>query len=154
MRLHTVNRAFWLLIVCVGCQVGRPPPSAGPFKVHQVIASSAEPGLKDALKAGLGQALTARGVLDAGGQAINVAVLRADASPAAVGPNSQMYTARLQVSVQVGSRSAQFSSERSYSVIDPVQGAAARAAAFEALAQQLMRDGVMWLSNAPQESKP
>ena len=46
--LHTVNRAFWLLIVCMGCQVGRPPPSAGPFKVQQVIASSAEPGLKDA----------------------------------------------------------------------------------------------------------
>jgi len=152
--LHTVNRALLLLVVFVGCQVGRPPPAAGPFKVHQVIASSAEPGLKDALKSGLGQALTARGVLDAGGQAINVAVLRADSSPSAVGPNSQMHTARLQVSVQSGSRSAQFSSERSYSVIDPVQGAAARAAAFDALAHQLMRDGVMWLSNAPQGIQP
>ena len=77
-------------------------------------------------QAGLSQALTARGVLDAGGQAINVAVLRADTSPSAVGPSSQMFTARLQVSVQVGSRSARFSSERSYSMCDPVQGAAAR----------------------------
>ena len=154
MRLHTVNRALWLLIACVGCQVGRPPPAAGPFKVNQVIASSVEPGLKDALQAGLSQALTARGVLDAGGQAINVAVLRADTSPSAVGPSSQMFTARLQVSVQVGSRSARFSSERSYSVFDPVQGAVARAAAFDTLARQLMHDGVMWLSNAPGGDKP
>lgn len=154
MGPRTVNRTLWLLLAFVGCQVGRPPPAAGAYKVNQVVASVTEPGLKDALKAGLGQALTTRGVLDAGGQAVNVAVLRADSSPSAVGPSSQMYTARLQVSVQVGSRSAQFSSERSYSVFDPVQGAAARAAAFQVLAHQVMRDGVMWLSSAPSAAEP
>lgn len=150
MGLHAVNRALGLLVLLVACKVGRPPPASGPFTVNQVIASSAEPGLKDALSAGLGQALSARGALGAGGEAINVAVLRAVSTPSAVGPNSQIHTARLQVSIQVGARSAQFSAERSYSVIDPVQGAAARASAFESLSHQLMRDAVMWLSVAPE----
>jgi len=80
---------------------------------------------------------------------VSVAVLSATSIPTGVGPNSQIYTARLQVSVRSKGRTAQFSSERSYTIIDPVQGAAARADAFSALAKGLMQDAVMWLSVAP-----
>ncbi len=147
-----VNRWLCVLLLFVGCKIGRPPPVAGPFSVDQVVAPVAEPGLKNALQDGLGSALSARSLLGARGiNPVSVAVRSAASIPTGVGPNSQIYTARLQVSVRSGGRTAQFSSERSYTVIDPVQGASARADAFSALAKSLMQDAVMWLSLAPKE---
>ena len=146
----TVNCWFVLAGFLFGCKIGRPPPSSGPFSVAQVVTPVAEPGLKTALQDGLSSALSARTMLSTGGSnPVSVAVLSATSIPTGVGPNSQIFTARLQVTVKAGSRTAQFSSERSYTVIDPVQGSASRAAAFEGLAASLMRDAVMWLSLAP-----
>jgi hypothetical protein len=146
----TVNRWFAIAVFFVGCKIGRPPPVTGPFSVAQVVTPVAEPGLKTALQDGLTRALSARTMLGSRGvNPVSVAVLSATSIPTGVGPNSQIFTARLQVSVKSGTQTARFSSERSYTVIDPVQGAASRAAAFEGLAVSLMQDAVVWLSMAP-----
>jgi hypothetical protein len=84
-----------------------------------------------------------------GATEVSIAVLSATTRQTGVGPNSQIYTATLTVSVRSENRSSQFSAERSYSVIDPIQGSAARAGAFTALAQGLMRDASLWLTHAP-----
>jgi len=148
----TVNHWFTLTALMVACKIGRPPPAAGPFSVEQVVTPVAEPGLKNALQDGLASALSNRTMLGAKGvNPVSVAVLSATTHPTGVGPNSQIFTARLQVSVRCDRRTAQFSSERSYSVFDPVQGATARAEAFSGLAKSLMADAVMWLGNAPSQ---
>jgi len=150
----TVNRWFTLAALMTACKIGRPPPAAGPFSVEQVVTPVAEPGLKNALQDGLASALSSRTMLGANGvNPVSVAVLSATTVPTGVGPNSQVFTARLQVSVRCGRRTAQFSSDRSYSVTDPVQGATARAEAFSGLANSLMSDAVMWLGNAPPQDK-
>ena len=120
------------------------------YAVGQVVAPVAEPGLTDALKSGLAAALSQRSMLgDVGAKPVNVAVLSATTVPTGVGPSSQIHTARLQFSVQIGERRATFSAERSYTVIDTIQGAAARGEAFTFLANHLSRDAALWISAAP-----
>jgi len=150
----TVNRTLHLLAFITACHVGRPPPAAGGFKIDRVIVPVAEPGLKDALSSGLGQALSSMGALRDSGAVLNVAVLVADTSASAVGPNSQMHTATLSVLVQTGSRTGKFAAERSYTVIDAIQGASARAEAFDYLVRQLMRDAATWAQSSGAESQP
>jgi len=151
VRVKTVNRILLVFLsLSLGCHLGRPAASASNYAVGQVIAPVAEPALADALKGGLSQALASRTMLSqSDGEGVNIAVLAATSMPTGVGPTSQIHTARLQFSVQVGERRSQFSAERSFSVIDPVQGATARAEAFAFLARNLTADAALWLSAAP-----
>lgn len=149
----TVNRWVGLLAVVLGCHLGRPPTPTASFSVGQVVASSAEPGLRDALKQGISAALASNEMLtENGADAIDIAVLSAAIQSTGASLNAQMFAARLQISVRVGNRSAQFSSERSYTVIDAIQGESARAEAFHALALSLTEDAAMWLATAPRDS--
>jgi hypothetical protein len=141
-----------LLPFLVACHLGRPPVPTTRYKVGQVIAPVAEPALADALKGGMALALSTRTMLSqSDGEVVNIAVLAATSMPTGVGPTSQIHTARLQFSVQVGDRRSQFSAERSFSVIDTVQGAAARAEAFAMLANHLSADAALWIAAAPPE---
>ena len=148
-----VNRiTFFMLAFVCACHLGRPATPTVRYHVGQVVAPVAEPGLADALKGSLAAALTERAMLgEAEGEAINIAVLAATSIPTGVGPSSQVHTARLQFSVQVGKRRAQFSAERSFTVIDTVQGATARAEAFLILSQNLSKDAALWIASAPPE---
>jgi hypothetical protein len=151
VRVIAVNRFVMpVLFFLAACHLGRPPTPATRFKVGQVIAPVAEPALTDALKGGLAVALSTRTMLSQlDGEEVNIAVLAATSMQTGVGPTSQIHTARLQFSVQVGDRRSQFSAERSFSVIDTVQGAAARAAAFADLANHLTGDAAIWIGTAP-----
>ena len=153
MRVLTVNRIMMaMLCFSMACHLGRPPVATTRYKVGQVIVPVAEPALTDALKGGLALALTHRTLMSqADGQAVNIAVLSATSMATGVGPTSQIHTARLQFSVQVGDRRSQFSAERSFTVIDEVQGATARAEAFAELSRRLTEDAAIWLATAPPE---
>ena len=146
---------WWLgLSLCLmGCHLGRPPVAQSHYTVGQVVGPVAEPGLQDFIRDGLASALGASAILGGDSAAVvDVAVLSAETSAAAVGPAGQVFAARLEVSVLSGSRSAKFSSERAYTVIDPVQGAEARAIAFKQLAVDLTKEITVWLANAPEAS--
>ena len=154
LQRFTVNR-FMILVLpfLFGCHIGRPKPPDVNYSVGQVVAPVAEPGLADALKSGLAAALSQRSMLgEAEAKEVNVAVLSATTVPTGVGPSSQVHTARLQFSVQVGDRRATFSAERSFTVIDTVQGATARAEAFTLLANHLSRDAALWMATAADNS--
>ena len=143
-------RWIGLVLLVMGCHLGRPATPTAAFTVGQVVASSTEPGLEDALKSGISSALATREMLNEHGAApVDIAVLAAVSQATSAGEASQSFAARLQISVRVEERSAQFSSERSYTVIDAVQGDAARKAAFQALAQVLTEDAAEWLATAP-----
>jgi hypothetical protein len=143
-------RWIGLVLLAMGCHLGRPAAPTAAFTVGQVVASSTEPGLEDALKSGISAALATREMLNEQDAApVDIAVLAAVSQPTSAGEASQSFAARLQISVRVEGRSAQFSSERSYTVIDAVQGDAARKAAFEALAAVLTEDAAEWLAIAP-----
>lgn len=146
VRRCDVNRWLWVGLVLVGCQAARSPVAPNAFAVGQVAAATTEPGLEDALRAGIASALTERSALaESGTAAVDIAVLTAVTQATSVSQAGQSFAARLQISVRVGDRARQFSSERNYTVIDAVQGEAARKAAFEALAEALARDAVVWL---------
>ena len=136
-------------ILCA-CHLGRP---AGPSPISGGASGRlvAEPG--DALKSSFAAALAERAMLSEGaGDAVNIAVLAATTMPTGVGPSSQVHTARLQFSVQVDKYRSQFSAERSYTVIDTVQGATARAEAFLVLSQRLSKDAALWIASVKPES--
>lgn len=145
-RRFPVNRLLLVCLVMVGCRTGRTPPADSVFALGQVVSSTAESGLEDAIKGGVAAALAERSAFaESGAPVIDVAVLAAAVQPTSASPAGQTYAARLQISVRVEGRSAQFSSERSYTVIDDVQGKAARAEAFNGLASTLAVDAVGWL---------
>ncbi len=150
MLMNAVNRCMFISWFAFGCHLGRPPTTDDTFKVGRVVTLGAEAGLKDSLRNGLATAFSLRALsgVDAA-QPVNVAVLSATVQPRGVGPSSQIFAATLTVSVVAGRRASRFSAERSYTVIDPVQGAAARAEAFNSLAHGLMADAVMWLAHGP-----
>ena len=132
------------------CHIGRPSTPTKHYTVGQVVGPAAEPGLQDFIRDGLASAFGASAIL--GGKnaaAVDVAVLAADASLAAAGTAGEVFAARLELSVLSGDRNAKFSSERAYTVIDPVQGAEARAVAFKQLAVDLTKEISVWLVNAP-----
>jgi len=147
----TVNRWLGMVLLGLGCHLGRPPvPTAG-FSVGQVVSTTSEPGLQDALKSGIASALASRAMLvEADADAVDIAVLAAVSQPTGASGASQSFAARLQISVRTANRTAQFSSERSYTVIDAVQGESARKAAFFALAESLTKDAAEWLAVAPE----
>lgn len=144
---------WWLgLGLCsLGCHLGRPPAPPSHYTVGQVVGPSSEPGLQDFIRDGMASALGASAIL--GGESavgVDVAVLAAETSAAAAGPAGQVYAARLELSVLSGSRSAKFSSERAYTVVDAAQGSQARAIAFKQLAVDLTKEIAVWLENSPQ----
>ena len=146
VRRYAVNRWLFVWLVLVGCQTARAPATTETFAVGQVVASVTEPGLEDSLRAGVASALLDRSALgDAGATAVDIAVLAAVTQATNASQAGQAFAARLQISVRIGDRTGQFSSERNYTVIDDVQGEAARKAAFDALAQTLARDAVAGL---------
>ena len=151
---NAVNRIVCVLIgfLCA-CHLGRPAGPTTQYQVGQVVAPVAEPGLADALKSSIAAALADRAMLGNGtGEEVNIAVLAATTMPTGVGPSSQVHTARLQFSVQVGKHRSQFSAERSYTVIDTVQGATARAEAFLVLSQRLSKDAALWMASPQLET--
>ena len=146
---NAVNRIVYILVAFMcACHLGRPASPTTQYQVGQVVAPVAEPGLADALKSSFAAALSERALLGEGsGGVVNIAVLSATTMPTGVGPSSQVHTARLQFSVQVDKQRAQFSAERSYTVIDTVQGATARAEAFLVLSQRLSKDAALWIAS-------
>ncbi len=150
---NAVNRIVYILVAFLcACHLGRPAGPSTQYQVGQVVAPVAEPGLADALKSSFAAALAERAMLSEGaGDAVNIAVLAATTMPTGVGPSSQVHTARLQFSVQVDKYRSQFSAERSYTVIDTVQGATARAEAFLVLSQRLSKDAALWIASVKPE---
>jgi hypothetical protein len=150
----TGSKAVWwwlgLGICFMGCHLGRPPASLARYNVGQVVGPVAEPGLRDFIRDGIASALGASAIL--GGKsatAVDVAVLSAETSAVASGPAGQVFAARLELSVLSGSRTAKFSLERAYTVIDAVQASQARAIAFKQLSVDLTQEIVLWLANSP-----
>ena len=146
VRTFPVN---WLMFGClllVGCRAGRTTTAGSVYTLGQVVSSTAEAGLEEAIKSGVAAALTERAAFaESGAPVIDVAVLAAAVQATSASPAGQTFAARLQISVRTEGRSAQFSSERSYTVIDDIQGQAARAAAFDGLSSALALDAVEWL---------
>jgi hypothetical protein len=148
-----INWCFVLILTFVSaCHLGRPPIQGGSYTIGAILAPVPEPGIEDALKDGLSSALAAQGALGVGSALpINVTVTSANTAPVAVGGTQQIHTATLRIIVHAGSRETTLSGQRQYSVRDPNQADAARAAAFRALALMVTADAVHWMRYAPRE---
>ena len=144
----------------VGCHVGVPPASPAGAGVHlsRVEVAAAEPGLADALRSGLGGAFASHG-LASGPTPLTVRVLEASTTTVGATGLQRVHRARLSIELQLlgpAPRAVVLSGERGYGV-DPADGLAAaqaRAAAFQALADQLAQDALLWLSYAPDPTPP
>lgn len=134
----------------LGCRLGR-PPATRTFVPGSVRTTSPQPELAESLRAAFAAALVQRGALDAGaGTAVQLTVLSEESGVVATNNGSQLHVARLVVEVQTTGarpRSVIVRGARSYPVDPgaPLAAAAARAAAIEALAAELMEDAVEWL---------
>jgi hypothetical protein len=113
-----------------------------------------EPGLADALRAGMADALASRGMLGDGGPLVRVEVR--DASTQLVGADGAVLvgTARLTIAVSLAGpevRRVLLSDEQSYG-IGPgrtLDAATARASAFASLARSLTDQAAAWIRYAP-----
>lgn len=161
-RSAPVNRArirLCAVLTLASCHLGRPPPATGGFSPGAVSMQADEPSLPEALRAGLGRALAARGALGTAAP-IDIEVLDASVAPVAANPGGQqIYMARLQVAFQVTGprpRRLVLEGERGYVLLasDSLGSAAARAGAFSALARQLGADAADWAAAAPPAAPP
>lgn len=152
LRLARPGAAAALLLGA--CHLGV-PPQVGATAVHLEVVDVAavEPALADALRVGLTDAFAARG-LAGGSTPLALRVLEASTAAAAATDILRIHRARLAVEVQLlgpAPRTVVLRGERAYPV-DPMDGlaaAAARAAAFQALAGQLSEDAALWLAYDP-----
>jgi len=155
-----VNQYLCVALWLTACHVGRPPVTSTALALGQVRAPAAEPSLEDALRSGLGSALAARGLLDRKAEEqVNVWVRSATTRPVAVDGLQQVHTARLEISVEVtgaAPRSLVLSDELSYGVGrgGTLDASAARAAAFQGLAQRLSEEAASWIVYGPRQESP
>jgi hypothetical protein len=149
-----VNLWAALWVGLAGCHLGR-PPAAGPFQVGTVRVAAPEPGLGDALSAGLAGGLARRGALGAGPQ-VALRVLAADERVRAAG-STRVHTVDLRVEVVVpGARPRRlvWTGSRDYgaSGVDPLADTQARADAWRRLSARAGDEIAAWLLHAPPES--
>ena len=119
-------------------------PSAG-FSVAEVAAPVAEPGVGDAVRAAVGQALAERRAT--GAEPLTLTVERADWRPGRRSGAVVIYAATLTVRFAAAGRERRVTA--STEVPDPGTAAAAvgvRAAAFAELARRAADEGVTWLT--------
>lgn len=146
-----------LLWLPVGCHLGRPPlslPATG-VALTRVEVAVVEAGLADDLRSGLAHALSRRGI-SGGDTPLELRVLDASTTAVAATDQQRVHRARLSVAVDLlgaAPRSVVLTAERSYEVssADGMTAAAARAAAFGALAEEVAEDATLWLSLSPAE---
>lgn len=144
-----------LLLGVTSCHLGRPAPTSA--RVGQVEAAVAEPGVVEAVQAGLGDGLARRGALG-GALRVDCVVVEAVVTPAAVSSKGgRVERARLAVRYALsGPRPASvvLRAERSYvvSVTDALATERARAAAFAALARQLGAEAAAWVAVQPRST--
>ena len=140
-----------LILLQVGCHLGRPMVQVPALEVGRVVVPAAEPALSDALAGALSSALAARGLLGPGPE-VGVRVLSAET--VAVGADDagrMVHRAKLVVEFQLSGpvpRALVLQEGRSYAVLPgaSLEAASARAAAFESLAIALARDAALWLA--------
>ncbi len=141
-----IGRLFPVLLILSGCHLGHPPAQArfdpGPFSTP-----AAEPGLDESLRRHLPAALARREALGEGSQ-VAVSVLSAETALAASSSVQVVYEARLSLSVVLSGpapRQVVLSGRRTYQAASPLAASAARATAFDVLAEELMSDAADWL---------
>ena len=127
--------------------------AAGGFAVAPVRAPVAEPGVADAFRSALVEALAARSALGHG-HTIETRIVSLTETPVATDELDRVHRVALSVELRVtdtGQRTV-LHGERAYAVApdDPIGGASARADAAALLARELAGDGVDWLLRAPQ----
>jgi hypothetical protein len=155
MASPRVNLAALLLAVLAACHVGR-PPVGGPFRVGAVRVAAPEPGLGDALSAGLAGALARRGALGAGPR-VMLRVLGAQEGVRAAGEGTRVHQVALRVeAVVAGARPRRlvWTGSRDYgaSGVDPLADAQARADAWRRLSSRAGDEIAAWLLHAPSET--
>ena len=152
--LH-VNLCALPVLFLLGCHVGRPPAS-GAYAVGNVRVAAPEPGLQDALSAGLAAGLSRQGALGAG-PAVQMTVLSAVESVRAAGV-TRVHAVDLRVEVLVpGARPRRlvWTGTRDYGTggVDPIADAQARADAWLRLSARAGDEIAAWLLYAPAETR-
>ena len=149
-----VNRILWVWVWAAGCHLGRPPLRTASVSLGALEAAVLEPGLADALRAGMADALSSRGMLGEGGPEVRVEVRDASTRLIASDGVTQVATARLTIAVSLGGpevRRVLLTDEQSYG-IGPgktLDASAARARAFASLARSLTDQAAAWIRYAP-----
>ena len=139
----------WLigvLLLLSGCHLGH-PVAAVRYSPGPITTAAAEPGLDAALRRSLTTSLSRRGALGEGSD-VAITVLSAESRLVASGAGGVVYEARLSLSLSLAGpapRRIVLAAQRSYSAAGPMDASLARAAAFEALASELMSDAADWL---------
>ena len=144
-----------MLLALGGCgyHLGHPPVAAGGFSVAPVRAPIAEPGVADARRLALVDALAARGALG-NVHPVETRIVSLTETPVATAELGRVHRVAMTVELRVTDTGQQtvLHGERAYEVApeDPIEGASARAVAAAVLARDLAGDGVEWLLRAPQ----
>ncbi len=147
--------AFAVVLALGGCgyHVGHPPVAAGGFAVAPIRAPVAEPGVADAFRSALVDALAARSALGHA-HTIETRIVSLTETPVATDDLGRVHRVAMTVEIRVPDSGQQtiLHGERAYEVApeDPIEGASARADAAASLARELAGDGVEWLLRAPQ----
>jgi hypothetical protein len=118
-------------------------PAGGGWRLDDVVAPVAEPGIDDAVRAAVLDALAARGALDAGGTPLVVTVVAADWRPTRRSGDVLLWEAVLTVRFEAAGRAV--TRTRTRVVTDVADAAGARAVreeAFAILARQVADEGV------------
>ena len=162
-RARPARGALWrcwavlVLVVPLGCRLGRPPPAFGSLTVLEVSDPSAEAGLAAALQHALASELERQGARSSSSDeaAVQVRVLSAETAVAGAAGLAQVHRAELEVELTVlgpAPRSLVLRSDHSYTVAvgDPAGASQARTLAFQALAEELGQEAIRWLLYAPQ----
>lgn len=139
-----------LVLFVAGCQLGRPP--ARSYIPGSVYTTSPQLGLAAAIRESLADELAQRGGLGEGAT-VQIRVLDAEAAVQATQGDVQLHQARLVLQVQTAGtqpREVILRGARTYTISAsaPLSAAAARTAATEALARELVQDVVEWLMYA------
>ena len=136
-----------------GYHLGHPPVASGGFSVAAIRAPVAEPGVADAFRSALVDALAARSALG-NAHTIETRIVSLTETPVATDELGRVHRVALTVELRVADTGQQtvLHGERAYEVApeNPIEGASARAVAAAALARELAGDGVEWLLRAPQ----
>jgi hypothetical protein len=145
--------AVALVLLMVGCRLGRPPVHMATATVGEVRGATVEPTLAQAVADGLGTALARQGHLGPG-PAIHVEILRSSVQDVAIDAQGrQVRELRLRLRYSLDARSIALEGRGRFSVgLDPMVGADARTGAFSGLAGQLAEDAVHWFAHLPPQS--
>lgn len=123
-------------------------PADSTYRLAAVYAPVAEPGVDEAVRAAVLDALAARRAHDAGGEPLTVTVERADFVPGRRGEGGLVYEARLVVRLEVGTRARVVSASRPVLDGGGSSGVAElRARVFGELAREVAADGIVWLGS-------